>query len=70
MRHLVRAGVEFRRVGLSDEELVEAKQLYLDGLTLVEIATEYGVASSTVRSCLLRYGVLLRPAARRRAAVS
>lgn len=68
VRHLVRAGVERLRLGLDGDESAKARQLYLDGLTLAEIAVRYGVAASTVRSCLLRQGVVLRPAARRRVA--
>jgi hypothetical protein len=70
VRHLVLAGIEFRRVGLTDEDSEKAQQLYLGGMTLAEIADSYGVAASTVRSCLLRQGVSMRPPARRCAAVS
>lgn len=57
-------------MGLTDEESEKATQLYRDGLTLAEIAAQYGVAASTVWSCLLRQGLQLRPAARCRVAAS
>jgi DNA-directed RNA polymerase specialized sigma24 family protein len=60
--------VQLRRLGLTEEQAMAAKRLYLDGLTLVEIAVRFGVAASTIRSCLLRRGVPMRPAARRRTA--
>jgi Ni/Co efflux regulator RcnB len=65
VRHLVRAGVEFRRVGLTAEESAKATRMYLDGLTRVEIAASYDVAASTIHSCLLRQGVSMRPPSRR-----
>lgn len=68
VRHLVRAGVELRRGGLTDQQSELVRQLYSDGLTLVEIGARLGVAASTVARCLRRQGVVLRPAARRRVA--
>ena len=68
VRHLVRVGVELRRFGLDDDQTKAAVKLYRDGMTLAEIAAEFDVAASTVRSCLLRRKVALRPAARRRPA--
>jgi DNA-directed RNA polymerase specialized sigma24 family protein len=68
VRHLLRAGVELRRLGLTAEQADAAQRLYLEGMTLVEIAAEFDVAASTIRSCVLRRGVTMRPAARRRAA--
>lgn len=65
VRHLARAGVELRRLGLTDEQERAAVRLYRDGVTLAEIAVRFGMAASTVRSCLLRQDVTLRPAARR-----
>lgn len=68
VRHLIRAGVKLRDTGLSNEQDQIARSLYVDGLTLAEIADRLGVAASTIRSCLLRQEVRLRPAARRRIA--
>lgn len=68
VRHLVRAGVEPRRSGLTDKQPEVVRQLYSEGLTLVEIAIQLEVAASTVGRCLRRQGVALRPAARRRVA--
>lgn len=70
IRHLVRAGLELRCRGLSVDEAEAVGRLYLEGRTLVEIASCYGVAASTIRTYLLRQGVFLRPAARRRMAAS
>ena len=68
VRHPVRGGVELRRSGLTEDQIKEAARRYLDGATLVEIAERYGVVASTVRAALLRQGLRLRPAARRRIA--
>jgi predicted transcriptional regulator len=54
VRHLVRKGVKLRRSGLTDEQAKAAERLYLEGMALVEIAAEFGVAASTIRSCALR----------------
>jgi hypothetical protein len=66
VRHLVRAGIELRRLGLTGKQAQIASDMYLDGFTLVEVAAELEVAASTVRRCLHGQGVSLRPAARRR----
>jgi hypothetical protein len=42
VRHLVRAGIESRNQGLTCEQAKVAAGLYLDGLTLVEIASRLG----------------------------
>jgi hypothetical protein len=68
VRHLVRAGVELCRLGLTDEQVQTAERLYLDWLTLAEIADRFGMAASTIRSFLLQQALQLRPTARRRAA--
>lgn len=65
VRHLIRAGAEFRQGGLTDEQSKKAERLYLDGLTIVEIADRLGVAASTVGRSLHGQGVALRPAVRR-----
>jgi hypothetical protein len=31
VRHLIRAGVQLRRLGLTEEQAMAAKRLYLDG---------------------------------------
>lgn len=68
VRHLARACVELRRLGLTTEQADAAERLYLERMTMVEIAAEFDVAASTIRSCVLGRGVTMRPAARRRAA--
>jgi DNA-directed RNA polymerase specialized sigma24 family protein len=56
VRHLVRGGVELRRLGLTGELARGASDRYVEGLTLVEIAAELGVAASTIRRSLLGQG--------------
>lgn len=48
-----------------DEQVTAARNLYVGGETLVEIAIRFGFAASTVRRCLNAEGVPLRPAAQR-----
>ncbi|MGI9092184.1 MAG: helix-turn-helix domain-containing protein [Mycobacteriales bacterium] len=66
VRHLVRAGVELRQLGLTEDRAQAAGSLYLDGLTLAEIGQRFGVAASTVGRSLHEHAELLRQAARRR----
>lgn len=68
VRHLVRAGVELRRLGLTDEQATAAVKSYREGMTVVEIGAGFDVAASAVRRYLLVRGVLLRPAGRWRLA--
>jgi lambda repressor-like predicted transcriptional regulator len=80
-RLLARAGVEMRpahRRRVTDlrrggRAVVDASRLaarYLAGETLADIAARSGLGVSTVRRTLLRAGVTLRPAHRRREAAS
>jgi DNA-directed RNA polymerase specialized sigma24 family protein len=48
--------VELRRLGLTGELARGASDRYVEGLTLVEIAAELGVAASTIRRSLLGQG--------------
>lgn len=68
VRHLVGGGVELRRLGLTGEQARTVSDMYLEGLTLVEIAARLEVAASTVRRSLHGQGVVLRPPGRRRIA--
>ena len=67
IRHLVRAGIELSRRGLTDEQVQIAAELYVDGLTLAEVGERLGVSEGTIWTCLRRQGVARRPARRRRA---
>ena len=67
IRHLVRAGFELSRRGLTDEQVQIAAELYVDGLTLAEVGERLGVSEGTIWTCLRRQGVARRPARRRRA---
>jgi hypothetical protein len=55
-----RLGVEPRRVGLTDEQAVEACRLYPAGWSLARLAERYEVAGMTVRRYLLLAGVVMR----------
>jgi DNA-directed RNA polymerase specialized sigma24 family protein len=65
MRHLVHAGFEPRQRGLTAEQVQTARELYVEGFTLAEIAGRFGVGATTVRRSLLRLGISLRPTGRR-----
>lgn len=60
MRHLVAAGVQMRRRGLTGEQVEEAKQLYEKGLTIAEVAAQVESAFSIVRSALVAQGCEMR----------
>jgi hypothetical protein len=42
IRHLVRAGIELPQRGLTDEQARTAAELYVDGLTLIEVGERLG----------------------------
>ena len=65
IRHLVRAGIELPRRGLTDTQARIAAELYVGGLTLVEVGQRLGVSEGTIRARLRRHGVARRPAGRR-----
>lgn len=64
-RHLTRAGVQRRRRGQPPEIAETARRLYLEGLTVTEVADNLGMAASTVLYGLHRDGIAIRPARRR-----
>lgn len=58
--HLRRAGVELRRQGLSDGQLVEGGQLYSQGWSLQRLADRYSCDAETIRQQLKAVGVIMR----------
>jgi hypothetical protein len=57
---ILRAGVKPRQRGLTNEHLIEACRLYLDGWSLARLAERYGVNDMTVRRYLLLAGTVMR----------
>lgn len=49
-----------RRPGLTNDEAARAAELYAEGLSLADVGSRLGKASSSVRASLLRNGVELR----------
>jgi len=54
-------GLPPRQRGLNETQKDEAKTLYLEGKSLATLGKLFDVSPSTVRDCLLRQGVTLRP---------
>ena len=65
IRHLVCAGVQLPRCGLTDKQARIAAELYVGGLTLVEVGKRLGVSEGTIGTSLRRQGVARRAAGRR-----
>lgn len=55
-----RAGIELRRCGLADEQTLIARGFYAEGLTLVEIAAEFGGRQQAIQAPAggLRHGMI------------
>lgn len=54
-------GLPPRQRCLNETQKNEAKTLYLEGKSLVALGKLFNVSPSTVRDCLLRQGVAMRP---------
>lgn len=68
--HLTRREVTIRR-GRFDPSLVhEAADLYLSGLTLVEVGAKVGAGPQAVRRALASHGVVIRPGGSRRSRIT
>jgi hypothetical protein len=63
---LRRHGVELRQVGLTAEQVAEARRLYPEGWSLARLAERYNVDDMTVRPYLLLAGVVMRSPKERR----
>jgi lambda repressor-like predicted transcriptional regulator len=58
--HLHRNGVEFRRSGIAQEDILTAARLYDQGWSLMKLGAKYGVDSTTVWRALRAAGVVMR----------
>lgn len=58
---LKNAGVSLRRSGLTTKQAAEAERLYCEGQSLVTVAARFGVDAGTVRTRLMKRGVMMRP---------
>jgi len=57
---LRRAGVNPRPSGLGNQDVDEATQLYADGWSLARLGKRYECSADTVRSALLKAGLVMR----------
>jgi transposase len=62
---VLRPGAQLRPPGLSDQCRAHAASLYVDGLTLQEVAERLDLNPKTVRSAVIAEGGSLRPRGRR-----
>ena len=58
--HLSKAGVEVRRLGLTEPQVTEAVRLYLAGQSLAKLGETFGCDHTTVRRALLKHGLVMR----------
>lgn len=63
--HLTRREVTIRRGRFDPSRIHEAADLYLSGLTLVEVGMKVGAGPQAVRQALASHGVVIRPGGRR-----
>lgn len=59
--HLTRREVKIRRGRFDPSRIHEAADLYLSGLTLVEVGIRVGVGPQAIRQALASHGVVIRP---------
>ena len=62
--HLTRREVTIRRGRFDSSRIHEAADLYLSGLTLVEVGVKVGSGPQAVRRALASHGVVIRPGGR------
>ena len=60
-RIAAQAGLQARRVPLSEQRQAEAARLYGEGLTLREVAAKLGTGKDAVRSAVIACGGTIRP---------
>ncbi len=60
-----RSGVSTRQPGLAPAERARAASLYVDGMTLTQVARFMGVGDESVRRAVLAEGGQIRPKGRR-----
>ena len=68
--HLVRQEVPIRRGSFDPSRIHEAADLYLSGLTLVEVGAKVGAGPQAVRRALASHGIVIRPGGGRRSLVA
>ena len=68
--HLSRREVTTLRGRFDPSRIHEAADLYLSGLTLVEVGMRIGVGPQTVRRALTSHGVVIRPGGGRRSRIT
>lgn len=68
--HLVRREVPIRRGSFDRSRIHEAADLYLSGLTLVEVGVKVGAEPQAVRRALASHGIVIRPGGGRRSRVA
>ncbi|GGN19871.1 hypothetical protein GCM10011609_71180 [Lentzea pudingi] len=59
-RHLRAQGIDTTAPALSEDQMMEAAQLYADGWSCKKIAKHFGVGAETVRERLHQAGVVMR----------
>lgn len=65
-RVAIQAGLQARRVPLTEQRQAEAARLYAEGLTLREAAAKLGIGKEAVRLAVIALGIELRPGGRAR----
>ena len=68
--HLTRREVTIRRGRFDPSRIHEAADLYLSGLTLVEVGMRVGAGPQAVRQALASHGVVIRPGGGRRSRIT
>lgn len=63
--HLYRRGISPRTRGLELNQIEEARGLYAEGLTLIEIGLPFGVSQGVIGRALVKAGQELRARGRR-----
>jgi len=58
--HLKRNGVKMRVRSLTEDQILQAIELYESGLSLVKVKERMGVTSETIRLRLIERGVVMR----------
>lgn len=59
-RVAAQAGLQARRVPLSEQRQAEAARLYAEGMTLREVAAKLGTGKDAVRSAVVAHGGMIR----------
>ena len=57
---LERTGTTKRQKGMSDDQVAVAAKMYESGLSLAIVGKQLGFNATTIRTTLLRYGLIMR----------